>query len=134
MAEKKNKNKNKNKKGPERLRRINIAFNLVMIGMLMYALVFYVIYKKNLEKYLIPAIISSFFYYIILFFSFVIHQVCRELSFKKRFFIYITIYFLIMVILTPLMIFPLLAGYFLSDDNFFKELSFKKIYNFFTKR
>ncbi len=109
----------------KRRKRMEIAFNFVIAGLLVYALVFYVIYSKKLDKYLIPALLSCLFYFTVIFFSFTLHQLCKDLDIKKRTFIYLAFYFTIMLILTPITIFSLLAGYFMSDDDFFEKIRIK---------
>ncbi len=106
-------------------RRIEIAFDFVVVGILIYALIFYLIYSKNLIDYLLPALVGVLFYFTTIFFSFTLHQMCKDLEMKKRKLIYLIIYFLVMIILTPITIFSLLAGYFLSDDDFFERINIK---------
>jgi F0F1-type ATP synthase assembly protein I len=123
-VEKKKEKENLVKKNKKR-KRIEIAFDFVIAGILVYALVFYIIYSKNLTNYLLPALVGVMFYFTAIFFSFTLHQMCKDLSMKKKKIIYLIIYFLVMIILTPITIFSLLAGYFLSDDDFFEKLNIR---------
>ena len=121
INEKKAEKKDSVKKSKKR-RRIEIAFNFVVVGILVYALVFYIIYSRNLVNYLLPALVGVMFYFTAIFFSFTLHQMCKDLDIRKKRLIYLTIYFLVLITLTPITIFSLLAGYFLSDDHFFEKL------------